>query len=97
MITRLKALRSLRWNYKRRGVWTWLKGRQCFTCGGKGNVLRTLPRSAFRNHLISTCPACNGSPKRGYQRILSEPETVISEQTAIAEGGHGLDAYSGPG
>ncbi|HXD26451.1 MAG TPA: hypothetical protein VN609_11000 [Propionibacteriaceae bacterium] len=27
MIIRLKALRSLRWNYTRKGVWFWLKGR----------------------------------------------------------------------
>ncbi len=27
MRLRVEALRSLRWNYHRRGVWFWLKGR----------------------------------------------------------------------
>lgn len=91
MILRLKALRSLRWNYTRRGVWIWLKGRNCFGCGGKGKVLQVViqiprPPDGGIPDGIATCPTCNGSPKRGYQRILSEPENVLAEQTQLAEG-----------
>lgn len=91
MKLRIKALRSLRWNYKWRGVWVWLKGRTCFTCGGKGKVLQVViqvPRRTGGGNLdgLVTCSRCHGKPKRGYQRILSEPETVLNEQRAIAEG-----------
>jgi DnaJ-class molecular chaperone len=79
LITRFKALRSLRWNYTRKGVWVWLKGRQCWTCGGEGTIDGKRGRPVF-------CPACKGSPKRGWQRILSEPKQVLAEQTAVAEG-----------
>jgi hypothetical protein len=74
VIVRLRALRSLRWNYKRRGVWVWLKG------------FPPVPAISERREHLVTCPGCNGSPRRGYQRILSEPAEVIAEQTALAEG-----------
>jgi ribosomal protein L37AE/L43A len=37
---------------------------------------------------IWACDRCNrsGKGKRGYQRILSEPARVLSEQEGIAEG-----------
>jgi hypothetical protein len=90
-MARLRALRSLRWNYRRRGVWVWLKGRQCFSCGGKGKVIQVViqvPRPTGGGNLggLATCSRCHGSPRRGYQRILSEPAEVIAEQTALAEG-----------
>lgn len=83
MKLRIKALLSLRWNYKRRGVWVWLKGRQvrrCDACGGGGVVKARWARSC-RN-----CMGLGGFHVRGYQRILSEPQRVIDEQTAVAEG-----------
>jgi hypothetical protein len=58
-VKRLKALRALRWNYTRKGVWVWLVGWQ---------------EPGKRRHV------------RGYRRILSEPERVVAEQTAVAEG-----------
>ncbi len=68
-------------NYKRRGVWVWLKGRTCFGCGGKGGrYLYGAPG------MWKTCSRCNGKAKRGYQRILSEPKQVIAEQEGLAEG-----------
>jgi hypothetical protein len=33
---RLQALRSLRWNYRWRGVWAWLKGRHVLADGRRG-------------------------------------------------------------
>lgn len=87
---RLKALRSLRWNYKRRGVWIWLKGRavrRCVLCAGTGEfaLARLLGPAEPKR-----CFWCDGSGKefgkRGYQRILSEPEKVIADQTRLAEG-----------
>jgi DnaJ-class molecular chaperone len=58
-----------------------LKGRQrCWTCKGEGVV------GSMRGARTRLCPDCNGKPKRGYQRILSEPEQVIAEQEATAEG-----------
>lgn len=88
---RLRELRSLRWNYKRRGVWAWLKRHRCFTCGGKGKVVQVViqvprPSDGGIPDRLATCSHCQGHPKRGYQRILSEPEKVIAEQTALAEG-----------
>lgn len=85
MILRFKALRSLRWNYKRRGVWVWLKGRQrCRECNATGYTLgpsRDLPLSTI------ACPICRSECKvTGWKRIAREPEKVIAEQTAMAEG-----------
>jgi hypothetical protein len=92
MKLRLKALRSLRWNYKRRGVWAWLKGRQarrCVACKGTGTCGVQEAGLAGRAEPLS-CFWCDSTGKilgkRGYQRILSEPEKVIQEQTALAEG-----------
>lgn len=94
MRLRFKALRSLRWNYTRKGVWFWLKGRQrCRYCHGKGRVplgvtagmigLTTSPAS----FTARSCPRCDGATNvRGYRRILSEPERVLAEQTQLAEG-----------
>ena len=81
-MTRLKALRSLRWNYKRRGVWVWLKGRQrCRRCKGQGEVF---DRAGW---LRISCPVCRRACRvRGYRRILTEPNRVITEQSALAEG-----------
>lgn len=64
MTLRLKALRSLRWNYTRKGVWFWLKGRQRLRYNAAGQLEEV----------------------RGWQRVLTEPEKVIAEQTAAAEG-----------
>lgn len=94
MILRLKALHSLRWNYKRRGVWIWLKGRavrRCIPCQGDGKLCKHPPlHIPPAGHELKTCPACLGGGKqygkRGYQRILSEPQQVLDEQAAIAEG-----------
>lgn len=70
---RFRALRSLRWNYTRRGVWAWLKGRRSW--------------GADADHpLRNVCPCCGEQSRRGYQRILSEPERVLAEQTALAGG-----------
>ncbi len=90
----LQAIRALRLNYRRRGVWVWLKGRNCFSCGGKGKVVTcslSIPGvlstgSGSFTQSFGPCSRCDGSPLRGYQRILTEPERVISEQHAIAEG-----------
>jgi hypothetical protein len=83
VITRLKALRSLRWNYTRKGAWTWLRGRHCFKCVGTRRISVIRPGGLPATY---PCSRCEGDAKRGYQRILSEPETVLSEQAAIAEG-----------
>lgn len=87
MTLRLKALRSLRWNYRWSGVWFWLKGRQrCRECNDTGYVLGP---SADGTHPLVTlrCPRCRETRRvRGYQRVLHEPERVIAEQTAMAEG-----------
>lgn len=94
MRLRIQAIRSLRWNHTCRGVWVWLKGRQqCRRCQGEGRVplgardgIVGLTSSAA-SFTARACPSCEGEGKvRGYQRILSEPERVISEQTAAAEG-----------
>jgi ribosomal protein L37AE/L43A len=85
-LIRLKALRSLRWNYTRKGVWVWLKGRKrCSACRGTGMLrYRDLPKVIAS--AIWTCDRCDGSGKgkRGYQRILTEPEQVIAEQERAA-------------
>lgn len=85
MRLRLKAIRSLRWNYRWRGVWVWLKGRavrRCTLCAGDGEIRL--------GEALVDCFWCDGAGKifgrRGYQRILSEPQRVIDEQTAAAEG-----------
>lgn len=73
MKPRLQALRALRLNYRWKGVRAWLTVAQhCWACGGtKG----------------ADCYRCHGAAcRRGYQRIFSEPERVIQEQHAIAEG-----------
>jgi DnaJ-class molecular chaperone len=93
-LKQIQAIKALRWNYKRRGVWNWLKGRNCFSCGGKGKVIAyelSFPRGfmgsgGHGSEKLATCSRCGGKPRRGYQRILSEPKQVISEQTALAEG-----------
>lgn len=82
MKLRLQALRSLRWNYRWRGVWVWLKGRHCFSCGGKGRVAGRF----VDEPPTTTCSRCHGNPKRGYQRILTEPEQVIAEQERAGAG-----------
>jgi hypothetical protein len=84
MKPRLQALRALRWNYTRKGVWVWLKGRSdCQRCNGSG--LRPTARMATISYGYVSCP-CEGKRKRGYQRVLSEPERVIAEQDALASG-----------
>lgn len=101
MKLRIKACRSLRWNYTRRGVWVWLKGRQvrrCTICKGKGGVgLQEAGLAGTREPF--PCAWCDNGKvygKRGYQRILFEPQRVLDEQTAIAEGvmGSEQDAYA---
>lgn len=94
MKPRLQALRAFRWNYKWRGVWVWLKGRNCFICGGNGAVVRWDIKLAGSLRIASgrfvqrltACSRCGGKPKRGYHRILTEPQKVIVEQAAMAEG-----------
>ena len=77
----LQALRSLRWNYKRRGALVWLKGRhRCWRCRGAGVV------DSIAGAHTRLCPQCEAHPKRGYQRILSEPEQVLAEQERAAAG-----------
>jgi hypothetical protein len=84
-LKRLAAIRALRLNYKWRGVYVWLKGRQkCRRCSGSGRVSLFGVTSGLMTAVV--CPSCNGGQVRGYQRILSEPGKVIREQTAIAEG-----------
>lgn len=90
MSSRLQAVLSLRWNYSLKGCWVWLKGRQvlsCGNCGGSGFVAKRTYMEGRR----SLCPSCCDGifkrwGKRGYQRILSEPERVVAEQEAVAEG-----------
>lgn len=83
---RLKALRSLRWNYTRKGVWFWLKGRQrCRICGGSGKVAPQ-PTDPLGVIVDYRCHRCHGRPQRGYQRVLAEPGRVLAEQTQLAEG-----------
>lgn len=93
MTLRLKALRSLRWNYRWRGVWAWLKGRQrcrCPLCEGDGQVCKNFSIGAPGRPEIVGCPRCDGDGEvpgpRGCRRILSEPGPVIAEQTQLAEG-----------
>lgn len=94
MILRLEALRSLRWNYTRKGVWFWLKGRQrCRNCFGEGRVPGGLAggiiglSTSAASFTARTCPRCDGATKvRGYQRVLHEPQRVLAEQTQLAEG-----------
>lgn len=93
MRLRLQALRSLRLNYKWRGVYVWLKGHKlsrCVTCQGDGKLCKNPPLHTPPRPELKDCPNCQGSGrergKRGYQRILSEPEKVTQEQHAIAEG-----------
>lgn len=94
MKLRLKALRSLRLNYKWRGVWVWLKGRavrRCIPCQGDGRICKHPPLHIPPcGHELKVCPACLGDGKqfgkRGYQRILFEPKQVLAEQEATAEG-----------
>lgn len=89
MKLRIKALRSLRWNYKWSGAWNWLKGRHCWKCWGAGEVVEHAPPTdPLRIDSPTTCPTCNGEPKRGYQRILSEPEQVLAEQDQLASGAY---------
>ena len=85
MTRRRQAIRALRLNYKWRGVWIWLKGRQrCRHCNATGYVLG--PSGDFPLATIR-CPICLSEAKvRGYLRILHEPERVAQEQQAIAEG-----------
>lgn len=84
----LQALRALRWNYRWVGVWAWLKGRQrCRNCKATGYVLGPSRRHPENPLVTIACPVCRSETKaRGYQRILSEPETVITEQTGLADG-----------
>jgi hypothetical protein len=94
VILRIKALQSLRWNYKRRGVWIWLKGRAvrcCIPCLGDGKLCKNPPLHVPTGGCeTSVCPTCHGTGekfgKRGYQRILSEPQNVLNEQTAAVKG-----------
>lgn len=94
MKLRIEAMKALRLNYKRRGVWVWLKGRQrCRPCRGEGRVPLGVRgglvglTSSTASFTARPCPSCNGSTKqRGYQRILHEPKRVIQEQHAIAGG-----------
>jgi hypothetical protein len=91
---RIEAMKALRLNYRWSGVRAWLKGRNCFSCGGKGKVvvcsLHIAPvletGSGSFTQRLATCKRCGGDPVRGYQRIVSEPKHVIQEQHAIAEG-----------
>lgn len=93
-LARLQALRALRWNYTRKGVWVWLKGRslsRCDVCGGDGQIAMTFGGPSTIPPEVVGCSACGESGRaycgpRGYQRILSEPERVVAEQTALAEG-----------
>lgn len=94
MKLRLKALRSLRLNYKRRGVWVWLKGRRlvrCSACGGEGQIAMTFGRRpSTLPPEVRGCSDCGESGRqlgqRGYQRILSEPKQVLAEQEQAAAG-----------
>lgn len=67
MKLRLQALRSLCVNYKWRGVYVWLKGRQrCRRCKGNGWVWS---RERFAD---IDCPVCRKRKAvRGYRRILA--------------------------
>jgi hypothetical protein len=92
MKLRLQALRALRWNYKWSGVWVWLKGRgltTCELCEGAGHVCKNFGLLSPGRPEIIDCPKCiDGKQRgpRGCQRILSEPQRVVDEQTALAEG-----------
>lgn len=88
MILHIRALRSLRWNYTWRGVYVWLRGmRLCGHCTGAGYVLGPSRRHPLNPLVTIGCPVCRSEMfVRGYQRILSEPERVLAEQEAIAEG-----------
>jgi hypothetical protein len=55
-VKRLHAIRALHLNYRWRGVWRWLKGRQ------------------------------RSTGQRGWVRVLRDPDGVIAEQQALAEG-----------
>lgn len=84
----LQAIRALRWNYRWIGVLQWLKGRQrCRNCKATGYVLGSSKRFPENPLVTIACPICHSETKaRGYRRILREPETVIAEQEAVAEG-----------
>jgi hypothetical protein len=56
-LKRIDAIRALRLNYRWRGVWIWLRGRNQ-RYGGR----------------------------RGWRVLLTDPERVIRDQDAIAEG-----------
>lgn len=82
MKLRIKALLSLRWNYTRKGVWVWLKGRhRCPECFGTAFATGPRGRPIF-------CPRCRdiAFQPRGYQRISSEPKQVLAEQERAASG-----------
>jgi len=87
---RIKALLSLRLNYKWRGVWNWLKGapaQRCEICKGRGSKRTGWPYP----YDLTECNRCMGEGsnpglKLGWERIWDEPQRVIDEQTAIAEG-----------
>jgi len=92
MKLRIQAIRALRWNSSWKGVWVWLKGRQTRRCVGcKGTGTCGMQEAGLAGKAQpQPCLWCDGTGKilgkRGYQRILSEPQRVISEQEAIAEG-----------
>ena len=91
MKLRLQALRALRWNYTWMGVWTWLRGApviRCQTCGGSGCMMRI---GYAWPSCLTECSRCMGEGanpglKLGWERIRDEPERVVAEQTALAEG-----------
>lgn len=67
---RLQALRSLRWNYTRKGVWVWLLQQQ------RHRVVRDITFARISFYATS----------RGWMRVLREPEKVTAEQHLLAEG-----------
>ena len=99
---RIKALRSLRLNYKRRGVWVWLKGwqlRRCIPCQGDGKLCKNPPLHIHEKPELTDCPNCGGSGRerwqRGYQRILSEPQRIIDEQRGARKSGRRTGSIRG--
>jgi len=83
----LQALRSLRLNYKWRGVYVWLTGAPsipCSPCKGTGTDYGSNGRPIFCRRCMGE--GSNPGLKLGWERIRDEPEKVIQEQEAIAEG-----------
>ena len=92
MIVRLQALRSLRWSYKRRGVWVWLKGRQqCQRCAGRGRVpLGVTPglvglTASPASFTARACPTYGGEKKVRVSRLREKAEAEVAEDRRKAD------------